>query len=228
MLNASIAALAVHAHRPQGVVLQTVRTIKPPANIGTLEAACLLDRTAALAVWLALKSSGNAFDVGCTTGQRARALAVMLHRFKRCVYAVDWSGEHRISPKQRRRYMPREVGGAGCQLNNFTVIDADPAGLPWNNFQPIGFVMLDYDYSLEGLRRVTKPALEAVPLMATPNAVIAWSGYREPKPEEPNEVRMYVQSLDLADSFHVQGSQVAFKVFNPTTQFREELRRLAI
>lgn len=204
-----------------------MRSILLPESMPDLYQVSQLNLTAAISLWLAKKSTGSILDFGCGKGKRCMSFAVgtISLRLKRRVIGIDWSQEHRISPKQRKVPHKSELGSM-CGASVETM-DIDPERVPLEDFQPLTFALLDYHYSLDSLRRLTRPLLEVMPVFAEPNSVLAWAGYREPKDGEPNEVRNYVQSLHLGDSYHCLGSEVAFKVFNATPEFREELRSLA-
>lgn len=204
-----------------------MREINVPTEAALLAPICKFNQETALLLWIALHSKGTVLDIGCGTGGRAKAFAFMLARFKRSIVGFEWSQEHRIDEKQKRRkYMRRDIMRECNALENVTARDMDPSTVCYEEYQPIGMAIVDYDYTLSGLKKITAPLMECVPMLATPNAAIAWTGY-EGGPDVFGDVVMYLESLAESNMYHFTGTKIAFKVFNPSEQFRKELLKLS-
>jgi len=125
---------------------------------------------ARLLLWLAGQTWGNCVEIGCNEGMFTRALAEW-YPGKR-VYAVD-SAYVTLAAEQECERVKRLCHFAK-HLTNVTVVDADSRSFHYP--KGVGFVFIDGDHSLEGVRADSEKALAYA---ETHNPVlIAWHDYR--------------------------------------------------
>lgn len=205
-----------------------MRDIDLPDGMRSLEIA-LRGIEDAILCWLALKTRGAIAHIGCDDGSRLMCMDRILRRLQRPMVGIDWSAEHRFNPKQKRITTTKHRLGSKCvKMDNFTAINADPGAVSYSDLQPIGMVIVDYDRSAAGLKRVCEPLLKELPILGVRNVIMAWTGFQPSYDEKTeNEVWRYVSSLNLNDTFHFAGHDIAFKVFNMTPDFRNHLQAYA-
>lgn len=178
-----------------------------------------------LIIWLLMHSTGSVVHIGCGTGAATTALAL---RFpERKFTAIDWSDNHRLNKEQLRPKGIIELirllkGGA---YPNVSALDQDPTGIDYDQFAPT-FAIISGDHSFAGVKRESERVATAMQALGAPNAAMVWEFYEDPR--KWVGVKNYVDGINFPHVYRAPGAGLAFRLFNPTKETRNELGLLQV
>ncbi len=165
-----------------------------------------------LLCYLADGTAGNLLEIGTNFGRTTRALAI--HCRPRIVYGLDWVTDRPSMDPAQVNEMPtiQSVGRHARDLPNVRIALHNSADFDYTG-KNIGFVFIDGDHTIAGVRTDTELAVSAFEKGHTARPfTIAWHDYYMDRPIDGCfvGVRQYLDHEFSRPFCHVEGTAVAY------------------
>lgn len=155
------------------------------------------ERDVRVLIHLIENSTGDILEIGCAAGHTTRIIAEQFPT--RQVFAVDWSSE-----QNKDTCKPQVICEHAAGMSNVHVINVESQSVTYP--ESIGFVFIDGDHSLEGVK---KDSERAFLFGRSHDVVIAWHDYGG---DIHRDVTTYLDRLsEQGVNLHwVKNSQIVF------------------